>query len=156
MKTGEIAKSLGVHPKTINLWVDRDEFEGLFSPGATKNSGKAQRDFDLNDQVLLNTIRFLRNEEGLKDWNAIAIKIHDGYRQNDMPAEYFVTENTTPVRAFTTLIEVRKQLEQVVKERDQLLEELNLERENRRKAEAELNREIGKLEGQLEFLRKQL
>lgn len=156
MKTGEIAKSLGLHPKTITLWVERKEFAGLFSPGAMKEIGKAQREFNLEDQIVLNTIRFLRNEQGITGWDDIANQIAGGYRQTSMPADYFVTETTTPIKAYTSLLEVKNQLDDAINERDRLREELDNEREDRRKTESELNREIGRLEAELYFFKNQL
>lgn len=156
MKTGEIAKSLGLNPKTISLWVERQELHHLFSLGAKKELGKPQRDFNFDDQIILNTIRYLRSEEGVVDWEDIAEQIQDGYRQTEMPATYFVTETTTPVKAYTSLIEIKNHLDDALSERRRLQEELDFEKVDRRKVESELNREIGRLEGEIKFLRSQL
>jgi hypothetical protein len=156
VKTGKMSKSLGIDPKTITDWVTREEFKDFFSLGAKLEAGKAQRDFNMDDQVLLNTIRELRNEQGEKDWEKIASEIRNGHRATKMPDSFYTTETTTSMQVYTQMIEIKNQLDLITIDRDQLRVDLEKEREARRTSESELNREIGKLLGKLETLQEQL
>jgi hypothetical protein len=185
MKTGKVAKALGIDLKTVTNWIQRNELKDFFSPGAKLESGKTQRDFDFNDQVLLNTIRYFRGEQGEKDWEKIASEIRSGYRQTEMPDSFYTTETTTSMQVYIQMLDVKNRLEIISSERDQLRDaleaerarfdtalekertrlqnesdrdrirlqgELDKERIDRREKESDLNREIGRLLGQLDFL----
>jgi DNA-binding transcriptional MerR regulator len=140
MKTGKVAKALGIDSKTITNWARRRELISLFSEGAKLEAGKAQRDFNMDDQLILNTIRHLRNDKGEDDWETIAAEIRSGFRQAEMPDSFYTTETTTSMQVYTQMIEIKNQLDLVLSERDQLRNELDKERE-RFKAELKEERE---------------
>jgi hypothetical protein len=174
MRTGKVSKALGIDQKTITNWLNRDELKDLFSVGAQMESGKSQRDFNMDDQLILNTIRHFRTDQGEDDWEKIAAEVRSGFRQTEMPDSFYTTETTTSMQVYTQMIEIKNQLDLITIERDQLRTELEKERgrsqtqldkereksqtqldkqvEDRRRVESELNREIGKLLGRLETL----
>ena len=164
MKTGTIARSLGIDIKTITNWLNRDEFRDFFSSSAKLETGKAHREFDFNDQILLNTIRHLRHEQGEKDWEKITAQIQSGFRQTEMPDSYHTTENTTSMKVYTQMIEIKNQLDLIVVERDQLRTELEKERgrsqkeltEQRARSEIEFEKERIRLRSELKEERTRL
>lgn len=171
MKTGPIAKMFTLDPKTIVNWVER--FSELFSDEAAGRSDRAQRDFNDDDVLLLNTIRVLRQETG--NWDVIRERIESGFRAGELPT-IAATINTgaSPIeqyaKALQTISERDLALQQVeelkheIAGRDQLIEELREELRNKdqelaKKLLEEVSkreREIGKLEGQIEMLKEML
>jgi hypothetical protein len=157
MRTGKVAKALGIDQKTITNWLNRDELKDLFSPGARMDVGKSQRDFNMDDQLILNSIRYLRNDQGEKDWEKIAAEIQRGYRQTEMPDSYYTTETTTSMQVYTKMIEIKNQLDLMTTERNQLHIELENERtksqneltEQRARFEIEFDIERTRLRGEL-------
>ena len=83
MKTGELAKALGVDQGTIKNWVS--ELSEFFSDAA-QNKGRAQRDYSDEDVITLNTIRTLRLVEGTTSWDKIREFLDSG-RRYELPAE---------------------------------------------------------------------
>lgn len=83
MKSGEAAKLLGVDPKTIANWIDRDELRGFFSPTARKE-GINQRIFTDNDFAILNTIRYATVADRAS-FSEVAALIESGELIRDVP-----------------------------------------------------------------------
>ena len=164
MRSGELAKLLGVADQTLLNWMKQPEIKALFSREALGEAGSVQRIYTDEDAVLLNTIRDLR-ANGLNDWQEIAKLLADGMRQREFPKNALITDTRViPV----PMAEQATQLAQVVQERDsamervvELTQQLDEERAERRRdnelAQAELRRlerEIGKLEGRIEEMLK--
>ena len=87
MTVGDAAKGLGVDKKTIGSWLER--FSEYFSPSARGDDGRLVRHIDDQDFLSLNTIRGLTQgmPNNAKDWNAVAAKLAEGYRDNNFPPE---------------------------------------------------------------------
>ncbi|MBL8120044.1 MAG: MerR family transcriptional regulator [Anaerolineae bacterium] len=164
MRSGELAKLLGVADQTLLNWMKQPEIKALFSREALGEAGSVQRIYTDEDAVLLNTIRDLR-ANGINDWQEIAKLLADGMRQREFPKNALITDTRViPV----PMAEQATQLAQVVQERDsamervvELTQQLDEERAERRRdnelAQAELRRlerEIGKLEGRIEEMLK--
>lgn len=152
MKTGKIAKSMGVDVKTIANWVVHPALQSFFSSGASKTE-QAQRDFNESDLLVLNTIRAQRARN--TDWLEIARILESGEREVELPPEAMLVETTAPIAQYGRIIAL-------VSERDSAMNEVERLREINKEKDAaidklqsqiqQLNREIGKLEGKIEFL----
>ena len=164
MRSGELAKLLGVADQTLLNWMKQPEVKHFFSREALGVAGSVQRIYTEEDAIILNSIRELRSN-GTNDWQEIAKSLSDGFRNLEFPKNALITDTRViPV----PMAEQATQLAQVLQERDSALEraaelarELEDERVGRKKdneqAQAELRRlerEIGKLEGRMEEMLK--
>lgn len=164
MRSGELAKLLGVADQTLLNWMKQPEVKMFFSREALGDAGSVQRIYTEEDAIILNSIRELRSN-GTNNWQEIAKLLSDGFRNLEFPKNALITDTRViPV----PMAEQATQLAQVVQERDSALEraielsqELEAERSGRKKdnelAQAELRRlerEIGKLEGRIEEMLK--
>ena len=183
MKTGEVAKLLGVDNGTIRNWVINPLLENFFSPSAKNKHGGTHRVFLENDLLILNTIGTLRSN-GVTDWGEIVKHLESGEREQEFPQNATMSGDTRTIplplaeqtaRSAATLaerdaaLEIVKELrqrikeleqgkEQVRKEKDELREKLteeNLElREKFSQQILELTLKLGRLEGRLEQIEK--
>lgn len=164
MRSGELAKLLGVADQTLINWMKQEEVKHLFSREALGEAGSIQRIYSEEDAIFLNSIRALRSK-GTNDWQEIAKLLSDGFRDLEFPKNALITDTRViPV----PMAEQATQLAQVLQERDSALErateltrELEDERAGRKRdneqAQSELRRlerEIGKLEGRMEEMLK--
>ncbi len=164
MRSGELAKLLGVADQTLLNWMKQPEVIHYFSREALGSAGSVQRTYNEEDAIILNSIRELRSN-GTSDWQEIAKLLADGFRNLEFPKNALITDTRViPV----PMAEQATQLAQVLQERDSALERaseltqaLDDERAGRKKdnevAQAELRRlerEIGKLEGRIEEMTK--
>lgn len=167
MKTGELSKILSVDRDTLVNWIKNPILSRFFSMGARGEHGSAHRIFDDADVLVLNTIRALRTS-GTTDWIDLARYLDSGQREQEFPKNAISLDpRTIPLqqaeqsaKAMATLAErdaafkrvnelelrihdLETKVVQVEKERDEVKERLLREI-------AELNRQIGRLEGRLE------
>lgn len=136
-RAGNIANRLGVHPDTIRDWTDL--FADFFSANAKKGEG-VRREYDLNDEIVLNTINELRKKEN--DFEQIRARLTAGERitllpsiNQPVPPESALQIYEKVTRLETQLEEARKRLE-LMDAKDQEI--------------IRLNRQIAVLEYQLE------
>lgn len=173
MKTGEIAKIIGVDRKTIRNWIDDYGLQDFFSPSARGEDGQVQRTLTEADVLVLNTIRSLK-ANGIHNWNAIRTHLEAGHRETEFPLNAIAVDTRTitveqaqqSARALATMAERDAALKRV-SELEAEIEELraaNAALENEKddikeklmREIMDLHRAIGKLEGKLEFYREQL
>jgi len=160
MKTGDLVRQFGVSSKTINRWVE--EFEEYLSESARK-VGTRQSVFNSDDFLVLATVHEL--SAGGLNFKGIHDRLAEGYRVDDTRASTVGYEDgrTVPAAAVEQLVdaaEIRAALERVTSERDKLLEMLETERDEHRRARedlkelqtqvVQLQRELGRAEGRLE------
>lgn len=154
MKTGKVAKSFGIDPKTVLNWTDHPLFRKFFTHEALGDADHTQRDFNESDLMVLNTIRSERARN--TDWEDIAKILEGGYREDELPPTAMLVETTAPIAQYgrivaltaerdSALAEVNR-LKEEAKQKDTVLEQLQREIQK-------LNREIGKLEGKMEYLK---
>ena len=149
-------------------WIDRPELSAYFSPGALGKHGGTQRILTESDILVLNTIRTFRSS-GTHSWTDIARKLDGGERTQEFasnaisadPRTIPVTQAEQSARAMATVaerdaalvrvdelenkvIELEMKITQAETERDEMKEGLLREI-------AELNREVGRLQGRLEM-----
>ena len=164
MRSGELAKLLGVADQTLLNWMKEPEVNHYFSREALGSAGSVQRTYGEEDAIILNSIRELRSN-GTSDWQEIAKLLADGFRNLEFPKNALITDTRViPV----PMAEQATQLAQVIQERDSAVErvtelanQLEEERAGRKRdnelAQSELRRlerEIGKLEGRIEEMTK--
>ena len=164
MRSGELAKLLGVADQTLLNWMKQPEVKPYFSREALGSAGSVQSIYTEEDAIILNSIRELRSN-GIHDWRVIAKSLENGVRNLEFPKNALITDTRViPV----PMAEQATQLAQVLQERDSALErtveltrQLEEERAGRKRdgeqSQAELRRlerEIGKLEGRIEEMLK--
>jgi DNA-binding transcriptional MerR regulator len=163
MKTGDLVKQFGVSDTTIRRWVA--EFGEYLSSNAQQIHSK-HRSFTADDFLVLATIHVL-SKEGYS-LSAINDKLGQGYRVEDVSAATvgYTDGRMVPATAIEQIIdaaEIRVELESLKIERDRLLDELGTERqrniekdqriEQLQKDIRELQRELGRAEGELSYRR---
>lgn len=146
-KAGAVATRLGVHSDTVRDWTSI--FAEFFSDGAKKTTS-FQRVYDLNDEIILNTIHELR-QKGI-EFEEIRARLRSGERVEMLPA---ANEPLPPESALSVYTEM-KELRVQIAERDGEIERLRTEsKEERERLQAEirqLDRENAVLKYRLERL----
>lgn len=168
MKTGEAAKLLDVATNTVKNWIDNPSVSNLFSLGARGEHGGAQRVLTESDILILNTIRHLRNIDGLMDWDEIAERLNDGEREQEFPQNAISGDpRTIPLpqaeqsaKAMATMAErdaalkrvseLEREIIRIRDEREKDRERYETQIRDLNELIAKLNREIGRLEGRFE------
>jgi DNA-binding transcriptional MerR regulator len=176
LKSGDLTKLFGVSHQTVSNWVK--EFENFLSETARKQDSR-QSIFTEQDFIIMATIAELSQKQKLP-YEAIREQLSQGYRVEDARAATVGYEDGRMVPAATVehLIDathLRVQLEQVQAERDKLMQLLSdvqaqakaiqEDRETLRREKdtqisalqtkiAELERALGRAEGELELRRK--
>lgn len=141
MKTGEVASSLGVAVDTIRNWINQPALNRFFSDSATGADGTPQRTYIQDDVRILNTIRDLRARK-ITDWDAIATRLDNGYRVDELPQNATTTgTRTVPYEqaeqaALTTAIQAR------LEEAQTLIAELRQQNSEKEKKIEELQQEV--------------
>ena len=170
MKAGELARALGVSSETIRNWTKNPLMRDLLSP-ESQGIGVPQRIFSETDVHILNTVNRLRSVEGVSSWQEIYDRIEAGERFSEFPQNAIADDpRTIPIpiaeesaKAAATLAQLKEYQLQVVALND-IITNMKIEHKeelDRRDDEirglnqriADLNREMGKLEGQLEMFK---
>lgn len=92
MRTGEIAKILGIDRATIYKWIAHPQLKQFFSREARGEGGTTQRLLMESDAAVLNTIRGLRTS-GNSDWGEIARMLEEGYRITEFPQNAITSDS---------------------------------------------------------------
>jgi len=171
MKTGEAAKILGVDRTTIINWIENRGLIKYFSASATGADGSTHRILTEGDLLNLNTIRRLRSEN--LEWYEIAEHLETGNRDREFPQNAISGDpRTIPIvqaevsaRAMATVAErdsalarmreMAAEIEELRETVERLQSEKDAQREEYYKQLIDLNRQIGRLEGQLEMYKSQ-
>ncbi len=154
MKTGKVAKALGVDQKTITNWTDHPLLRRFFSKEASAESGETQRDYGELDVIILNTVRAARAKN--TDWADIAEILDSGEYDSNLPPSALLVESSAPIQQYGKMMQLMTERDNYKKEVDRLKAEGALKDraiENMQQEIQKLNREIGKLEGKLEYIR---
>jgi DNA-binding transcriptional MerR regulator len=180
IRSGEIARILGIDRSTVTDWTDMEVFKTFFSETAF-SQGKMHRRYNETDLVVLNTIRHFRAQN--MDFAEIGQQLEAGTRTEELPlsaASVQIAPVETVTRAIQLAAERDAALQQVqglqeqIEEKEELIQTLreenkealqqaHLEKDELREKlmremideRGRLSREIGKLEAQLEMLKEQ-
>jgi DNA-binding transcriptional MerR regulator len=163
MKTGELAKMMGLNPKTITNWTDQEDLSRFFTPEA-KSEGDgtgSQRDYSMDDVLVINTIRVHKTRQNT--WRDVAVLLDTGHRETDLPLSANLTKTISPADQIAQVMVIKAerdtalaQLQDSLFEIDRLRKEIKDERENANAEIIKLNREIARLEIQLEMIQARL
>lgn len=163
VKMADIAAKLDTTPTSIADWIKRHKEH--FSDGAKMKSGR-RRVFDESDLIVLATIAELSHNNVGHD--EITDHLKKGYRVESFESiNYGVNRTLIPEDAVTPLVDasrLQSEVESLLEQRDQLLERLERMEETYRKSLeakdeeiknmnerlADLQRELGRLEGRIE------
>lgn len=146
MKTGKVARLFGKDQNTILDWSTR--FAEFLTPEARKE-GRAQRDYQSEDLVVINTIRILRDVQGVVDWEEIRARLAAGEREAQLPPEATDIQGEDAVTVYTNLKTLELRNEFLTKR----IEELeNDHREEVESLKSELQQEREKLQGEIRRL----
>jgi len=153
--TGDIQKMFGVSPQTVRNWTK--EFKTFLSDGASPIRSGYTRSFTADDLRVFALVVEMTHIGAT--YNEVRDALKEG-RRGDLPE---VPEEESDLTALLSPQEIARTLS-LMKERDEAIgriEQLLVERENDKKIIDEkdkdinrLNREIGRLEAQLEAMRK--
>lgn len=158
MKTGEIAKAMGLNPKTITNWTDQEDLTPFFSEEARRNDeSSTQRDYSERDLLVINTIRV--NKTRQNTWKDVAKILASGHRETELPITATLTRTISAADQMATMMQVKAerdtalaQLQDSLFEIERLRKELREQRDEASKEIIELNRQIARLELKLELL----
>jgi DNA-binding transcriptional MerR regulator len=161
MKTGEVAKMMGVNPKTITNWTDQGDIAEFFSTTARALNNVLQRDYSPDDVLVINTIRLHKSRQNT--WQDIAELLRSKHRETELPLSAALTKTISPVDQVTGLMVIKAerdtalaQLQDAMAEVDRLRSELKEEREDSFKQINELYKQVGRLEEKVETLQAEL
>jgi len=146
MKTGTVAKRFDLDQKTIKIWTDM--FPGYFTPEG-RGEGRTQRDFQMEDLIVLNTIK---NDRARNiPFEQIAAKLAAGDLDTNLPPEFTSIEGENAIAVYSQIKGFQIQIEGLLQEVDRL------RRDGKDKDEKieRLNREIGKWQAMYEMLKEQ-
>ena len=101
MKTGKVAKSLGIDQKTVTNWTDHLLLRRFFSKEALGEAGQTQRDYTEYDLLILNTIRVHRAKN--TEWDDIAEILESGDFDKNLPAAALLVESSTPIQQLSLI-----------------------------------------------------
>jgi len=149
MKTGKVAKALGVDPKTIRDWADREEFKPFFSNEAL-GVDVTQRDYNDLDLVVLNTIRSARARNS--SWEEIVKLLQDGHRDTNLPASALLVADSAPIEQYAKRMQLQAEYEVALKQIQMLQGQLVEKDERRKEVETRHHEEITRLQKRIEEL----
>ena len=168
MKTGKVARALGIDRKTVSNWTEIPQLKKYFS-GQAQGMDRTQREYLESDLLILNTIRVLRGQG--RDWDAIASALEAGELERNLPANAMLVETTAPIAQYGRIVELQTALESAEEQISQLQDEIEqmrneLSKQDRqhqesverlmneaREREGKLQREIGKLEALIDIFK---
>jgi DNA-binding transcriptional MerR regulator len=162
MKTGEVAKMMGLNPKTITNWTDQEDLTTFFSDEARRNDEtSSQREYSEEDVLVINTIRIHKTRQNT--WKDVAKILMTGNRETDLPITASLTKSISPADQLASMMLIKAerdtalaQLQDSMFEIDRLRNELKEQREESSKEIIDLNRQIARLELKLEMLQEQM
>lgn len=162
MKTGEVAKMMGLNPKTITNWTDQDDLSVFFTEEARRNDEtSSQREYSEEDVMVINTIRIHKTRQNT--WRDVAKILATGHRETDLPITATLTKTISPADQVAAMMLIKAerdtalaQLEDAMFEIERLRHELKEQREDANREIIDLNRQIARLELRLEILQEKL
>ena len=149
MKTGKVARTFRIDPKTVISWTDA--FAEFFSTEAQSSdvSGQAQRNYVFDDLIVLNTIRGFKALR-LKD-DDIRVRLGDGERDKMVPPEAATIQGENAIAIYTQMKALQVRLEGAEQEAERLKEEV----QGKDQRIEQLNQEIGMWRARYEILKEQ-
>ena len=146
MKTGTVAKRFDLDQKTVKTWTDM--FPGSFTPEG-RGEGRTQRDYQMEDLLVLNTIK---NDRARNiSFEQIAAKLAAGDLDTNLPPEFTSIEGDSAIAVYSQIKGYQIQIEGLIQEVDRLRKD---GKDKDEKIER-LNREIGKWQAMYEMLKEQ-
>ena len=106
MKTGKVAQLFGVDQNTVVDWTNRyTEFFSLSARGVDESGQKrSQRDYLMNDLIVLNTIQTERaNASDKSDWELIRAQLASGFRNSSLPPEATTISGESAIAVYSQL-----------------------------------------------------
>jgi DNA-binding transcriptional MerR regulator len=146
MKTGTVAKRFDVDQKTIKIWTDM--FPDYFSDGAL-GEGRTQRDYEMEDLIIINTIRVERAKN--MPFEQIGAKLAAGDLNTDLPPEFASIDGDSAIAVYSQIKGFQVQIDNLSQE----VERLRKEGKEKDDKIERLNREIGKWQAMYEMLKEQ-
>ena len=157
MKTGEVAKMLGVSPKTITNWTDEKAFMGFLTDEAKGNAESGiQRDFSTEDVLVLNTIRVHKSRRNT--WQDVAELMQTGHRETELPASAALTQTVSAVDQLSQLMAIKSERDTALAQlEDAMFEVARLRDQDKERQNQiiDLNKQIARLELKLELLQEE-
>lgn len=165
-KTGDVASMMGLNPKTITNWVDRDEVNEFFSERARRSDEQStHRYYNHDDIMVLNTIRLRKTRQN--SWQEVADLLRSGHRDTELPASAALTATISPADQFTQVTRIKAEYDALMAQyqdmqaeledmRQQLVELPKQIRDEYSQHISERDRTIGRLEAKLEIAQEEI
>lgn len=162
MKTGDVAKMMGLNPKTITNWTDQEDLAPFFSEEARREDGRGtQREYTEADVLVINTIRLHKTRQN--SWRDVAKILATGHREVELPITATLTKTISPADQIAAMMAIKSerdtalaQLQDAMFEIERLRKEMKEQHESANREIIALNREIARLELRIEILSEEL
>lgn len=162
MKTGDVAKMMGLNPKTITNWTDQEDLNIFFSDEARRRDTSAsQREYTDEDVLVINTVRIHKTRQNT--WSDVAKILSSGHRETELPITANLTKTISPADQVAAMMLIKAerdtalaQLQDAIFEIERLRMELKEQQNEASDKIIELNRQIARLELRLEIMQEQL
>ncbi len=152
MKTGEVAKMMGLNPKTITNWTDQTDLAVFFSTGARGLDGTlSQRDYTDEDVLVINTIRI--NKTRRNTWKDVAKLLAAGHRDDEFPVTATLAKSVTSADHVIMQMALRAERDTALAQLEDAyleIDRLRQQDKNRQQEIIELHKLIARLEYRLE------
>jgi DNA-binding transcriptional MerR regulator len=158
MKTGEVAKMMGLNPKTITNWTDQEDLASFFSEEAHRSDGaNAQREYTEDDILVINTIRVHKTRQNT--WRDVAKILETGHRETELPITASLTKSISPADQVAAMMQIKSERDTALAQLQDAMFEIDRLRAQDKEREAEiiqLHKQIARLELHLELLHKKI
>jgi len=156
MKTGEIAKMMGVSPRTITNWTEQDELQPYFSDQARLTDG-FQRECSSEDIMVINTIRLQKNRRNT--WADVAVILSTGHRETELPITAALTKSISPADHVAQMMLIKAERDTALAQLQDAMFEIERARKETKEKDTTINelyKRLGRLEAQVEMLQARL
>jgi DNA-binding transcriptional MerR regulator len=144
MKTGVLAKRFDLDPKTVTAWTD---MFGEFFTSKARGEGRTQRDYQIEDLWVINTIRLERAQNA--PFEQIRARLASGDLDTNLPPEFTTIDGDRAITVYAQLKSYELQIDTLTKE----VERLRSDSKEKDELIQRLNREIGKWQAMYEMLK---
>lgn len=111
--------------------------------------GVAQREYDASDRVVLNTVRYLREQDGGVSWTEIGQELERGFRHTQWPVTATTIDGVVPMEVMTSSAIAVAERDRALQRVSELEQELQALRQQLNEAQKEWMRDEMKRAGEL-------
>ena len=149
----EVALALGISNTSVRNWTDQEEIQSFLSDSSTRvgaYTNAKERKYTDEDIFVLNTVNIRKTRTNT--WDEVAELLATDFRETELPASAALVMKQTVADNFADKLIVREQLLAAQRKIEELEDEIQRERDEKK----DLYIEIGKLQARLEMLHEQM